>query len=99
MQEQLASLTTKSIAQGVEVDNLTKRTADFKSRVEQLQTQLAQVQFLLCPCVRVSIQLTRSKHAMRMSEACVAHVYSVHTFEACSVMLMYAACKTHMSSM
>lgn len=36
-------MTTKSIAQGVEIETLTKRLADHKERKEQLQTQLAQV--------------------------------------------------------
>jgi len=46
LQEKVAALTTKSIAQGVEIETLTKRLADHKERKEQLQTQLAQVRKL-----------------------------------------------------
>uniref|UniRef100_A0A7S3VNN1 Uncharacterized protein n=1 Tax=Dunaliella tertiolecta TaxID=3047 RepID=A0A7S3VNN1_DUNTE len=59
--ERLASSTTKSIAQGVEIETLTKRLADHKERKDLMLTQLTQAKGALSS-VEAQLQDTNEKY-------------------------------------
>ncbi|KAF5841649.1 hypothetical protein DUNSADRAFT_12106, partial [Dunaliella salina] len=59
--ERLASSTTKSIAQGVEIETLTKRLADHKERKDMMQAQLTQAKGALSS-VEAQLQDTNEKY-------------------------------------